>query len=63
MFLNNLGPMDRLVRICIGIALLAMIVLPPNTAWGWLGVIPLLTGLLGTCPLYRLVGLDTCPLD
>ena len=63
MFKKNVGNMDRLVRICIGIALIAMVFFPPNIAWGWVGLIPLATGVFGRCPLYGLIGMDTCPLE
>jgi hypothetical protein len=64
MFKKNVGTMDRLVRICIGIALIAMMFFPPHiAAWGWLGLIPLLSGIAGRCPLYGLIGVDTCPLE
>lgn len=43
-----------------GIALLAMAFVGPKTPWGYIGVVPLLTGLVGYCPLYRVVGISTC---
>lgn len=57
----NEGNLDRLIRVALGLALLTITVVGPRTWWGLLGLIPLLTGLVGFCPLYRLVGIDTCP--
>lgn len=56
----NEGSLDRLIRITIGVILLAMLFVGPRTAWGWLGAIPLATGLLGFCPLYSVLGINTC---
>ncbi|HRG95279.1 MAG TPA: DUF2892 domain-containing protein [Polyangiaceae bacterium] len=57
--LLNEGPIDRVIRVVLGVALLALVFVGPHTWLGWLGVIPLLTGLAGFCPLYRLVGIRT----
>jgi len=56
---NNVGSADRWVRVLIGIALLALVFYGPKTAWGYLGLIPLITGLFGYCPLYRTLGRKT----
>ncbi|HPD91937.1 MAG: DUF2892 domain-containing protein [Rhodobacter sp.] len=64
MFANNVGGIDRILRIVVGIALIAGYFLYPDAAYRWafwIGIIPLVTGLFGTCPLYRLFGLSTCP--
>lgn len=58
----NVGTLDRMLRILIGAALIALVFTGPQTPWGWIGVVPLLTGLAGFCPAYRLLGLSTCPL-
>lgn len=58
----NEGNVDRVVRIAMGLGLLALIFVGPKTLWGLVGVIPLVTGLFGTCPLYRVVGISTCPI-
>jgi hypothetical protein len=58
---TNEGLADRLIRVLIGLALIACVFVGPQTAWGWLGVIPLVTGLVGFCPIYRLFGISTCP--
>ena len=63
MFARNVGSIDRWLRIALGVVLLATIFLIDGTAqWiGLVGIIPLVTGLFGFCPLYRLFGLSTCP--
>lgn len=60
MLAKNEHPIDRGIRVALGLALLALVFVGPHTPWGWIGLVPLLTGLLGTCPLYSLVGIDTC---
>ena len=62
MFKNNVGGIDRALRIIVGLALLALIFVGPKTWWGLIGIVPLFTGLFGACPAYSLVGLSTCPL-
>lgn len=57
---KNVAMWDRALRIAVGLALLALVVFGPRTQWGWLGLIPLATGLAGTCPLYRLLGISSC---
>ena len=57
----NVGGIDRILRVVLGIALIALVFFGPKTAWGWLGLIPLLTGLFQICPLYSLLGVNTCP--
>lgn len=61
MFKQNVGGIDRILRIVVGIVLIALVFVGPKTAWGWIGVVPLVTGLFSTCPLYSLIGLNTCP--
>ena len=58
----NVGGLDRILRIVIGLALIGLTLGGVIGAWGWIGVVPLATGALKTCPLYKLVGLNTCPL-
>lgn len=60
-FARNEHPIERVVRVALGLGLISIAVVGPQTPWGWLGVIPLATGLLGTCPLYSIVGINTCP--
>lgn len=57
----NEHPLERIVRVVLGLCLIAIVFVGPNTPWGWLGVVPLLTGILGSCPLYTLFGFSTCP--
>lgn len=60
MFQTNVGSADRLLRIVLGVILIALVFVGPQTPWGWIGLVPLATGLLRTCPLYSLVGINTC---
>ncbi|BDC47994.1 hypothetical protein F183_A03100 [Bryobacterales bacterium F-183] len=62
MFHKNEGGVDRAARVLLGIAALAMTQVGPQTPWGYLGIVPLLTGLAGNCPLYSVFGWNTCPL-
>lgn len=55
----NEGKVDRALRVLVGVGALAMVFIGPQSRWGWLGLVPLLTGLVGFCPLYRLLGLRT----
>ena len=56
----NVGTVDRILRIVVGLILIAMVFVGPQTSWGWVGVVPLLTALIGFCPAYKLIGLNTC---
>lgn len=60
MFKTNVGSLDRLLRVVLGVFLIALVFVGPQTPWGWIGLVPLATGLLRTCPLYSLVGINTC---
>ncbi|MBS3805856.1 MAG: DUF2892 domain-containing protein [Oleiphilaceae bacterium] len=57
---RNMGSADRTIRAIVGVILLALVFVGPQTAWGWIGIIPLATALLGTCPAYSLFGIKTC---
>lgn len=57
----NVGRYDRLARVLIGALLLALAFFGPQTAWGLLGLLPLLTGMFGYCPIYTLLGTSTTP--
>ena len=59
-FPRNEHAVDRIVRVVAGLALLSLVWIGPQTAWGWVGLVPLVTGLVGSCPLYRLFGVSTC---
>ena len=61
LFRHNVGPADRVLRLAVGALLLALAFVGPRTAWGFLGLVPLLTGAFGSCPLYTLLGIDSCP--
>lgn len=63
LMVHNEGKIDRGLRVVVGLALIAIVFVGPQTPFGWIGVIPLLTGLVGMCPLYRLVGVNTCGKD
>ena len=58
---TNVGNLDRSLRIAAGLVLIALAATGTVGWWGWLGVVPLLTGLMRFCPLYTLLGLNTCP--
>ncbi len=57
---QNVGSLDRTIRIVAGLALIAAAATGAIGVWGWIGVVPLLTGTLGRCPPYALLGLNTC---
>ena len=62
----NMGTVDRVARVAIGLALIAYAIPVgfTSTGWnwiGWIGVIPLLTAAFGFCPLYTMLGMSTCP--
>lgn len=59
---TNEGAVDRTIRVLVGLILISLVVVGPQTAWGYLGFIPLLTGLFGYCPLYSVFGFNTCPM-
>lgn len=61
MFKSNVGGIDRIARIVIGLVLIGLTLMGTIGAWGWIGVVPLLTAALGTCPLYTVLGFSTCP--
>ena len=60
---KNEGTIDRVLRIIVGAILIALVFVGPQTPWGWIGVIPLVTGFVGWCPAYRLLGLRTCSVN
>lgn len=59
----NEGKMDRILRIVVGLGLLSLVFIGPQTVWGYVGLVPLLTGIIGFCPMYKVFGLDTCPIE
>ena len=58
---TNEGTLDRALRIVAGLVLLALTLSGTIGVWGWIGVVPLLTGAIGICPLYSILGIRTCP--
>src|SRR4029079_5045979 len=61
LFPHNERRADRIIRLVVGLGLLSLVFIGPKTAWGYVGLVPLLTGLIGSCPAYRVFGIDTCP--
>ncbi len=60
--LANVGGLDRILRIVVGLVLISLVFVGPQTPWGWVGLLPLATGLFRWCPAYRLIGMNTCPM-
>jgi len=58
----NVGGVDRILRIVVGIVLIALTLMGTIGVWGWIGIVPLVTGLFKFCPLYSLIGMNTCPM-
>lgn len=59
---TNEGAVDRIIRVIAGLAIMSLVFVGPQSSWGWLGLVPLATGLLGSCPAYALFGVNTCSL-
>ena len=59
----NVGGIDSILRIVVGIVLIGLAATGTVGWWGWLGVVPLATGLFRFCPMYRLLGMSTCPVQ
>lgn len=57
----NEHPIERALRVVLGLGLIAAAALGSIGAWGYIGVVPLLTGVIGSCPLYSVFGMSTCP--
>ena len=57
---RNIGPLDRIIRITLGIILIAAALTGYIGWWGWIGIVPLATGLMSSCLLYSLLGINTC---
>jgi hypothetical protein len=60
---RNEGTIDRVLRVIAGLAIISLVFVGPKTPLGWLGVVPLLTGIVGFCPAYALFGIRTCRLQ
>lgn len=64
MLKKNEGAIDRTLRVIVGLALLAGFFMMPEASYRWaflIGIVPLATGLIGSCPLYSILGISTCP--
>lgn len=59
-FPKNEHTVERVLRVLVGLGLLGLVFFGPKTAWGWIGILPLVTGLVGSCPAYTLFGISTC---
>ena len=59
---SNVGGIDRILRIVLGLALIALTLTGTIGAWGWIGLVPLATAAFGFCPLYTLIGFSSCPM-
>jgi len=57
----NEGTIDRVLRVVVGLGILSLALVGPQTPWGYVGLVPLATGLIGFCPLYAMLGINTCP--
>jgi len=60
--MKNVGNPDQIFRIIAGLALLSLVFIGPETLWGLVGLVPLITGLFGFCPIYKILGMNTCPI-
>ena len=63
MLKKNEGTLDRILRVLVGAGVLSLALVGPQSSWGYLGLIPLATGLIGSCPAYQLLGISSCPLQ
>lgn len=57
---KNIGSLERIIRIIVGVAIISLAFVGPRSPWAYLGIIPLVTGLVGWCPPYALFGISTC---
>ena len=57
---KNIGNPERIIRVVVGIGILSLAFVGPRSAWAYLGILPVLTGLAGWCPPYALLGINTC---
>jgi hypothetical protein len=62
LFPNNEHAIERVLRVVLGLGVLSLAFIGPQSGWGYLGLVPVATGLLGSCPLYTLLGVSTCPM-
>ena len=59
---TNEGTIDRALRVIAGLVLIALAATGTVGVWGWIGIVPIATGLIGWCPAYTLLGINTCPM-
>jgi hypothetical protein len=57
---RNIGSMDRVIRIVVGLAILSLYFVGPKSVWALIGIVPILTALIGWCPPYAILGINTC---
>jgi hypothetical protein len=58
----NVGGIDRVLRVVVGVVLIGLTLMGTIGAWGWIGLVPIATAALGFCPLYTVLGFSTCPM-
>mgnify|MGYP003574844819 FL=1 len=63
LFPRNEHTLERVLRVVLGASALSLVFVGPQSTWGLLGIVPLATGLLGSCPIYTLFGLSTCSIE
>ena len=59
---TNVGGIDKILRIVVGLGLIAWVPVGGGPVWAWVGIVPLATGLFNRCPAYTLLGMNTCPM-
>jgi len=57
---KNVGGIDKILRVVVGVVLISLVFIGPKSVWGWVGIIPVATGIFNFCPLYTLLGINTC---
>ena len=60
---HNVGTIDRVIRVILGLGLLSLAFFGPQSAWGYIGIVPLLTAAIGNCPAYSIFGISSCAID
>lgn len=60
---KNEHTIERVLRVVVGLGIVSLVFVGPQTPWGWLGLIPVVTGLVGSCPIYTVLGVSTCPTE
>ena len=60
---KNVGLVERVIRVIVGLGLVSLVFIGPQTPWGWIGLLPIATGLIGWCPPYALLGINTCSVN